>query len=323
MNLFINLKKPPQSEVPKISVLMPLYNAQSSAEEAISSVLSQSFEDFELLICDDGSTDSSIYMLNQYTDRRVRIIRNEARMGIPFTRNRLLDEAIAPFIAWIDADDIFFPDKLKKQYEYLNRNPNHSFCICYAWANVFGKWKKKSFPSSVPLLNTIMLFKTPFGFPGVMMRKTNLRFNTEFSRCQDFDMLYRLMQTAPPLVLKERLVVYRTLTESDTKPDTEKTNVILNQILKNKLSELNIFPDERTLTAINTICRDIKKMSESELNHAIIGLENIAQTTTNKLIIQYLNYLLLKCAFMHHIKYLKRIKRVSISIIFSLIRHKI
>ena len=88
---------------PAISVCMPVYNASSYLKECIDSILAQTFEDFELLIVDDGSTDDSCTIIESYADYRIRLIRN--KHGFIHTLNTLLSEARGKYIARMDADD--------------------------------------------------------------------------------------------------------------------------------------------------------------------------------------------------------------------------
>ncbi len=110
---------------PKITVLMPAYNAGSYIGEAISSVLKQSFTDFELLIVNDGSTDDTVQIINSFHDQRIVLISQENR-GIAAALNAGLKVARAPYIARFDADDVCYPNRLKTQYEFITTYPEYS-----------------------------------------------------------------------------------------------------------------------------------------------------------------------------------------------------
>ncbi|REL24170.1 glycosyltransferase [Rhodohalobacter sp. SW132] len=112
--------------MPKVTVLMPVYNAEKYLREAIDSILNQSFTDFEFLIIDDGSTDSSLDIINSYTDDRIRLVINDQNMGIGATLNKGIELASSDLIARMDADDISLPDRLEKQYTYLEAHPECS-----------------------------------------------------------------------------------------------------------------------------------------------------------------------------------------------------
>lgn len=110
---------------PEITVLMPAYNAQKYICDAIDSVLSQTFQNFELLIVNDGSTDLTLQLILSYTDDRIRVI-NQENKGIAAALNNGLNQAKADLIARFDADDICFPQRLEIQYNFMKSNPSYS-----------------------------------------------------------------------------------------------------------------------------------------------------------------------------------------------------
>lgn len=108
---------------PIVTVIMPVYNVQSYIEEAVDSVLKQSFIDFELLVIDDQSPDSSIDLIqSKYFDKRLRIIRQENR-GLAGARNTGIREAQGTYIAFLDSDDFWHAEKLAQHIELLEREP--------------------------------------------------------------------------------------------------------------------------------------------------------------------------------------------------------
>jgi hypothetical protein len=112
--------------VPQISVCMAAYNAGPFIGQAIESLLVQTFREFELIVVDDGSTDQTPDLIRQYahTDARVRALRNEANRGLVFTRNRSVAACSAPLVAIADADDVFHPRRLERQWHYLAQHPD-------------------------------------------------------------------------------------------------------------------------------------------------------------------------------------------------------
>ncbi len=116
---------------PKITVLVPAYNAEKYIHQAIDSVLGQSFTDFELLIINDGSTDGTEKIIRSYNDERIRLI-NQSNQGIAAALNLGLLNANAELVARFDADDICMPDRLKQQYDFLNAHPGYIIVGCDA-----------------------------------------------------------------------------------------------------------------------------------------------------------------------------------------------
>jgi glycosyltransferase involved in cell wall biosynthesis len=110
---------------PKVSVVLPVYNAERYLAEAIESILAQTFTDFELLIGDDCSSDRSLDIMNQYAaqDQRIHALANPTNLGVSATRNRLQSKAQGEFIAVMDADDIALPDRLSQQVTFLDEHP--------------------------------------------------------------------------------------------------------------------------------------------------------------------------------------------------------
>lgn len=109
-----------------VSVIMPTYNCGRFIREAIDSVLAQTYQSWELLIVDDGSTDDTQAIVGSYTDERIRYMRNERNTGGALTRNRALREAKGRYIAFLDADDVWLPEKLEKQIAFMADN-NYAF----------------------------------------------------------------------------------------------------------------------------------------------------------------------------------------------------
>lgn len=113
-----------QKKIPKISVIMPVYNCSRYLEEALASLLIQTFRDFEVLAINDGSTDDSLKILEKFAkcDKRIRII-NQDNSGIVKVLNRGINEAKAEYIARMDGDDICFPNRFMDQIKLLDEHP--------------------------------------------------------------------------------------------------------------------------------------------------------------------------------------------------------
>ena len=108
---------------PHISVVLPAYNAEKYLDQAVRSILAQTFTDFELIIVDDGSIDNTLAIAHNLADPRIRVIANKENRGIPKTRNIGWKAATGEFIAHQDADDYSHPTRLEKQITYLRKNP--------------------------------------------------------------------------------------------------------------------------------------------------------------------------------------------------------
>lgn len=115
---------------PKVTVIMPAYNAAQFIEDAIRSVMTQTVSDWELLVIDDGSRDDTCKIVEGLAaeDSRVKLLRNEQNMGVANTRNRGLSLCRGEFVAFLDSDDIWLPEKLENQLERLE---NTGASLCY------------------------------------------------------------------------------------------------------------------------------------------------------------------------------------------------
>ncbi len=113
------------------TVVMPAYNAAAYLSQTIESVLSQSFTNFELIIIDDGSTDDTNKIAQEYSqkDNRVKVL-SQSNQGVSATRNKGINLSQSKYIAFIDADDKWFPEKLKSHFEHLEKNPRNG--VSYA-----------------------------------------------------------------------------------------------------------------------------------------------------------------------------------------------
>lgn len=111
----------------KVTILMPAYNAATYIGEAIQSVLSQTFTDFELLIVNNGSVDDTVKKIQAFNDPRIKLI-EEPQTGIAYALNKGLQQARGEYIARFDADDICAPARLAAQVNFLQTNPDHVLC---------------------------------------------------------------------------------------------------------------------------------------------------------------------------------------------------
>lgn len=113
-----------------ISVIIPLYNAESTIQQTVESVLQQTWTDFELIIVDDGSTDASLERLQSIKDERIRVL-SYPNAGAAIARNRGLQASTGDCVAFLDADDLWSPDKLEAQFNALNDHPEAA--VAHSW----------------------------------------------------------------------------------------------------------------------------------------------------------------------------------------------
>ncbi len=192
---------------PKISVLVPVYNAADFIGATIEAVLAQTFTDFELLLLDDGSTDNSAAIIARFKDARIKFFQNETNLGISATRNRLAEMARGEYIAVLDNDDICLPNRLKVQAEFLDTHSEISFV---------GSWFELFAPRTTPLIRRLItnlgwvwchplypdwhdaMMGNVIMHPTSMYRRQvfadcHIKYNVDFTPAEDYDLVVQAL----------------------------------------------------------------------------------------------------------------------------------
>lgn len=211
------------TDMPIISVVLPVYNRQDLVRRAIDSVLAQTMTDFELLVIDDCSTDATAAVVEEYcSDPRVRLQCNTTNLGPAGARNRGIELARGRYIAFQDSDDRWFPEKLARQIEMLDRNPGVQACYCgalyYAQGQCYyipseGTLDAESMASGD--LSDAVLNSNPITPQALLVERTVFDevggFDTTLRINEDWELAIRMAQKARFAFLPEPLVViYRT-----------------------------------------------------------------------------------------------------------------
>jgi GT2 family glycosyltransferase len=199
-----------------VTVLMAVYNDAEFVVEAVESVLGQSFSDFELLVVDDRGTDGSCDRVRAIGDRRIRVIANDANLGLTRSLNRGLDEATGRYVARMDADDVAWPDRLARQVVYLDAHPEvvalGGACRLIDTAGLEKGWMRP--PTDDCAIRWTSLFDNPFAHPTVTLRRAvlearGLRYDPTFRTAQDYDLWIRLLAHGRGANLAEPVLSYR------------------------------------------------------------------------------------------------------------------
>ena len=183
----------------KVSVIMASYNSEKTIAESIDSILNQTFSDWELIICDDGSRDSTFQIIQKYAERypdKIVAIQNEQNSKLPYSLNRCLEYAKGEYIARMDADDRSYPERLEKQYDYLMKHPGIDVVgtgmTCFDGNDIIGERLPPKKPSS-----DIIGVGVPFFHATIMMKKSVYDVLNGYSmksyvlRCEDVDLWIR------------------------------------------------------------------------------------------------------------------------------------
>ncbi len=156
----------------RISVIMGIYNCASTLSEALDSLLSQTFKDFKIILCDDGSTDNTYNIAKKYTNTYSNIIllKNDINQGLNYTLNKCLKLADTEYIARMDGDDISLPERFQKEIDFLDNNPEYAIVSCpMIYFNNIGDFKigKNNIPYPQP---KDFIHGTPFCHAPCMVR---------------------------------------------------------------------------------------------------------------------------------------------------------
>ena len=257
--------------MPKISVILTSYNHNKFIGEAIDSVLQQTLQDFELIIWDDASSDGSWYLINQYTDPRIKAFRNETNKGPVFGINKAISEiAVGEYIAMHHSDDVWEVDKLQKQIDFLEAHPQVGAVFSDALAineqseplrdsqHFYVDVFKQANRSRHEWLHFFFNTGNALCHPSLLIRKQCYAecglYNSSLAQVPDFDMWIRLCLKYEIYVLPEFLVKFRVrdyeANTSGNRPDTrtrglyEYYKVLSNYQAIQSLDELvKIFPN--------------------------------------------------------------------------------
>lgn len=197
--------------MPRISVIMPAYNAQQYIAEAIDSILGQTFSDFELIVLNDCSRDATGEIVRSYSDSRLVYVENEENLGVAGTLNRGLALASGEYIARMDSDDISLPQRFAQQVAFLDANPQ--VIACGSNAILFGDTQGKTeMPTDDRSIRLRMALTNPFVHPSMMLRKSALEgigYDCTFEGREDYRMWMVLSQRGELQNLPQPLLQYR------------------------------------------------------------------------------------------------------------------
>lgn len=247
---------------PKVTVLMSVYNAELFLSQAIDSVLNQTLTDFEFLIFEDKSTDSSLDILRSYSDTRIRLITNAENIGLTKNLAAGMTMARSEYIARMDADDICMPNRLEQQLAYLNEHPDVSIL---GSAVIFFDESGMEFVAHQPLENEEIKCTLFYGFtmlhPSVMMRKSDfekhgLNYDVTFRVSQDHDLWTRAIRFLRFSNLHEPLLKMREHAGKIGKTRKPLQQEFSDLIRQRQLLELGITPTANQL----------KLLAEHEIN---------------------------------------------------------
>ncbi len=259
---------------PKISVLMSVYNGEKYLAEVVDSVLRQTLKDFEFIIVDDCSTDSSRSVLESYSDDRIRLIYNDENLGLTKSLNRALKEVKGEYIARLDADDINREDRFEKQAAFLEGLSD----IDVAFSEIQNIDEKGERLYTISRINSpeeiyyYLYFINPLIHPTAMFHKNILdkfgKYDESYKYAQDFELWNRLKNEVKFGKFPEALVFYRKDKEQISRKSLPEQSKYASKIYRRNLSELKLSSAE---------------IKEAEYFHTKAFQENSKDITISKL----------------------------------------
>lgn len=244
---------------------MSVYNGEQYLAQAIESILQQTFTDFEFIIINDGSTDRSLQIIQDYIqiDSRIVLISRENK-GLIASLNEGLDLARGKYIARMDADDISLPQRLERQYQVMKQNPE--VIVCGSWVNKLiadsstvpnSHIQVTKFYTNDKAIKAMLIRACCFAHPAVMLcasklQKYNLAYQTDYLHAEDYALWVRAAKYGEFFNIPEPLLNYRLLATSVTRladKDEQQRQNVYNKIQENifKLIEYSYTPEDVAL----------------------------------------------------------------------------
>jgi len=200
---------------PQVAVIMPVYNGEKYLSEAIESILSQTYTDFEFIIIDDGSCDNSLSIARDYasSDKRILLIMNQQNLGISVSLNKGIRIARGEYIARMDADDISDLRRLEYQVDFMDANPEIG--ICGTWVKYIDDLTESiKLPADHDAIHARLLFENALAHPSVMMRAVQIReqalnYDEEVRYAQDYELWSRAVTKVKLANVEKCLLLHR------------------------------------------------------------------------------------------------------------------
>lgn len=238
--------------MPKVSILMPVYNAEQYIAQALESIIYQDFKDWELILINDGSTDRSDEIIRQYDDERIYYINNPQNLKLIKTLNKGIDYCHGKYIARMDADDIAVADRLLHQVHFLDSHPD--YLMCGTNAIVIGNQGNKTGSiknlSDNGMLQINLLFSVPFVHPTVMIRREVLvknRYDEAYKHVEDYELWCRIARQGKVANINEDLLAYRWHDTNVSVVYNQVQEDLKDKIIKEQLMLLDIQPTAEEL----------------------------------------------------------------------------
>ncbi|MGL4183888.1 MAG: glycosyltransferase family 2 protein [Metamycoplasmataceae bacterium] len=234
----------------KVSILIPCYNSEKTIKKCLDSISEQTYQNFKIIIVNDGSTDNTEKIISNYNDERI-VLKNQENLGLSVTRNVLLDLVDTPYFFFVDSDDYIDKNLIQKNIDEINKNNELDLIFFYAYNVVNNKNKKwfvmkpkKKIITKEQYLKSNIVFAWNIFYRTSFVKNNKLSFNDKYRFFEDAGSLnYWFLLTEKIAIINERLYYYINDGSSlsrDKKMPYEKVNFAYKQIrdLLNKIDKL-------------------------------------------------------------------------------------
>ena len=196
-----------------VSIITPVYNSEAYLSDCINSVLNQNYPDWEHILVDDCSTDGSSRIIEKYASQDSRIIYYKLRTnsGPGIARNKAIEMAKGRYIAFLDCDDIWFPQKLEKQVDFMQKNDYRFTFTSYVHMDESGRYRDKTIIAPKEVSYKRALFKNPIGCLTAMYDSEfyGKQYMPEIRKRQDYALWLKLLKRSKAYGIQECLAAYR------------------------------------------------------------------------------------------------------------------
>ncbi len=229
---------------PKVTVVMSVYNGEEYLKDAIESMLNQTYTDFEFVVVNDASTDSSRDIILSYSDFRIRLIDNEVNVGLTASLNIGFALAKGEYVARMDSDDVSLPERLETQVKYMEQHPEVGVCGC--WVKTIGmKHEVWEYPVTHDEIVSRLIFYNCMAHSAVLIRlsvleKYKLCYNEDFYYAQDYELWIRIFEFSKLANIPEILLYYRLSNTQIGKKHSSRQQFFADKARKLFLSRLGI-----------------------------------------------------------------------------------
>lgn len=227
-----------------VSIVMPTYNAEKYLREAVDSIWQQTYENWELLVIDDDSTDSTLTIMDEYAkeDKRIRVLQG-SKQGIAAALNYGISQARGEYIARMDADDIALPERIEKQISYMEKHKDIGVCgTNFVIFDDSGLHINKEMPKDNAEIAPALIFSNIICHPSVIFRKATIECGYHYDEhvvAEDYDLWLRMLPKVTFHTIQEPLMYYRANTDSLS--HTKKRKMWLSAVENTQKAVMRIF----------------------------------------------------------------------------------